>query len=75
MKIGLSDEAGQRAGDMIAALDRMTAALEANTAAIEASNALADCQIRDALGSRFDYDELMDMSGAPGAGGRSEGVL
>ena len=31
--------------------------------------------IRDALGSRFDYDELMDMSGAPGAGQRSEGVL
>lgn len=31
--------------------------------------------IRDALGSRFDYDELMDMTGAPALGQRSEGVL
>ena len=38
MKIGLSPEAGQRAGDLITALDRMTAALEANTAALERAN-------------------------------------
>ena len=158
MRIGLSDEADQRAGDLLAALDRLTAAIEANTLAIETSNGLVDVPalaaemrtgskrptggdeaktrywglleampdakredgstrtgwwrltgrgadfvrgdllvpkhariydgrllglddtagvigIRDALGSRFDYDELMDMSGAPGAGGRSEGAL
>ena len=50
MKIGLSPEADQRAGDLITALDRMTAALEANTAAIETANGLADCQLNGPRG-------------------------
>lgn len=50
MKIGLSDEADKRAGDLLAALDRLTAAIEANTLAIETSNGLVDCQLNGPRG-------------------------